>query len=901
MRAIARLRSWWDAIVHRSRVDSDVENELRFHVDAYTEDLVQSGVPAEEAARRAKVEFGQVHIQKERYRAAIGLEPWHELGGDIRYGLRSLWKNPAFSVVAILSLALGIGATTAMFSLIYAVLIHPFPYAGADRIMNPVLVDEERPQQYRWFATTGSQFQTLSRAKSLDSLLGFTNFNMEITGGELPEDVSAIYMTENASAFFGVTALLGRGIQPSDAAEGANQSTVAVLNYGFWQRHYGGDQGIVGHNIQLDHKNYNIVGVMPRSFAFAGAMDSGDIYLPRSLLRDLISPQVTYPRTPWIKLKPGVSRAAADAELQAMLKQFAKEKFPPYPKRFHVQLQPILLARAQGSGSTLWLLFAAVLVLLLVGCLNCSILLLARGEARQHELAVRSAIGASRWRIIRQLLVEALTLSFSGAFLGVALSWWLVRLPLKLAPDSFPPQSFVWINLPILGFSIGVALLTGLLFGLGPAFRLSRPTVSRTMQSKLRRFGSAAGGRTLHGLISSQIASTLVLLAAAGTAIGAFLQVMNIPLGYDPHNVMGVGIVMHWNNPREWDGIKSQRDRATFIEQLRQKIVSIPGVLSVSVGVDATPPYSGDEHAFETLGQGPAQGEQARIHRISPNYFSTLKIPLLRGRLWDQTENMHGDSVAIINESMARHYWPTHSALGQQIRIPSLKNNWALIATSPDSGGWRQVIGVVADARDDGLAGPVAPAIYVPYPTFMEPIAQFQIRTQGEPLALLHSVRTAIASVSSDQQVSNGALDLEDSLTRDPDWSRQRLFSILFAFFSGVALVLALVGLFSVVSYIVVQRTTEFGIRIALGAPRRHILWISARAAALSVSSGVVLGLLINLSLEKLLTRWMNNTVHTSGVLLDVTLLLIVCAFFACLLPARRAVSIHPIEALRYE
>jgi ABC-type antimicrobial peptide transport system permease subunit len=211
------------------------------------------------------------------------------------------------------------------------------------------------------------------------------------------------------------------------------------------------------------------------------------------------------------------------------------------------------------------------------------------------------------------------------------------------------------------------------------------------------------------------------------------------------------------------------------------------------------------------------------------------------------------------------------------------------------------VIGVVADARDDGLAGPVAPAIYVPYPTFMEPIAQFQIRTQGEPLALLHSVRTAIASVSSDQQVANGAFDLEDSLTRDPDWSRQRLFSILFAFFSGVALVLALVGLFSVVSYIVVQRTTEFGIRIALGAPRRHILWISARAAALSVSSGVALGLLINLSLEKLLTRWMNSTVHTSGVLPDVTLLLIVCAFFACLLPARRAVSIHPMEALRYE
>jgi hypothetical protein len=348
---------------------------------------------------------------------------------------------------------------------------------------------------------------------------------------------------------------------------------------------------------------------------------------------------------------------------------------------------------------------------------------------------------------------------------------------------------------------------------------------------------------------------------------------MNTPLGYDPHHVMSLGIVMHWNNPQEWDGVKSQRGRATFIEQLRQKIMSTPGVISVSVGVDATPPYSGDAYAFETLGKTSVE-EQARIHRVSPNYFSTLKIPLLKGRLWDQAENMQGDSVAIVNQSMARRYWPAQSAIGQQIRVPGLKNNWPLIATSPDSGGWRQVIAVVADVRDDGVAGPVAPAIYVPYPTFMEPIAQFQIRTQGEPLALLHSVRTAIASVSSDQQVSNGASDLEDSLTRDPDWSRQRLFSILFACFSGVALVLALVGLFSVVSYVVVQRTTEFGIRIALGAPRSHILWISARAAALSVSSGVALGLLISLSVAKLLSRWMNSTAHTSGVLLYVALLL---------------------------
>lgn len=901
MSVLSRIRTWWRAVFHGTRIGSEVEQELQFHIDTYADDLVRRGMPPEEAVRQARVELGQVGVQKEKYREAIGLRLFDEIGSDVRYGVRSLWKNPGFSAVAILSLALGIGATTAMFSLIYAVLLHPFPYANSGRIMNPELINEDHPEIYTWFAMTKSQFETLSHAKSIQSLLGFTTLSLEITGDHLPEDVRAIYLTENASTFFGVPAMLGRGIQPSDAARGSSQSNIAVLNYEFWQRHYDGNKNVLGKALQLDHKDYTIVGVMPRSFAFNDTTGTGDVYLPRSLLRDSVSPPIAWPWTPWIKLKPGVSLQAADAELQAFVQQFKKENPQHYPKRFRVQLQPIIAPYEQSSGHTLSLLFASVVLLLAIGCANCSILLLARGNARRHELALRSAIGASRWRIVRQLIVESILVSFAGAALGVALSFWLAKLPLLLSPASFPNESYIRMSLPILGFSVGLAMLTGLTFGLAPSLRLSQPDISQMMQSSLRRIGGQRDGHSLLLLIGGQIALTLVLMSAAGTAIGAFMRLQHMRLGYDPHHVMQVGIVMHWNDPAEWDNIKTEQGRAAFIEQVRKKIASIPGVLSAAVGTDSTPPYSGVEHTFKISSNVSEQEPEARIHRITPNYFSTLAIPLLQGRLWDRVENLRGDSVAIVNQTLAHRYWPNGNAIGQQIRVPDLKAYTPLVAASSDSGGWRQVIGVVGNARNDGLGNPVLPAIYLPYTTMMEPYAQFEIRTQGKPLSFLHSVRAAVQSVSSDQQISNGTYDLEEALQRDPTWSRQRLFSILFGFFSGMALVLALVGLYSVVAFAVVQRTSEFGVRMALGAQRRHILWLVVRATIIALGGGITVGLILSIALQKLLTRWVAGSVHDPLILTGVTLLLILCAVIACLVPARRAATIDPMQTLRCE
>ncbi|MFC5863936.1 ADOP family duplicated permease [Acidicapsa dinghuensis] len=898
MNLLARLRSSLRALLLGVRMRSEVAEEMEFHLAARVEELTRTGMSRADSIRHARAELGPVMRQQERYREAAGLRAFDEISGDLRFGLRTVWKQPVFTAVMVLSLALGIGATTAMFSLIYAVLLHPFPYADSDRIMNPVIVNEDNPQELRWFAMTKPQFEQFGRASSIESLLGFRNVNMEISGNELPEEVAAVYLTENADTFFRVPAYLGRGIQTTDAE---THQRIVVLNYKFWRRHYNGDPTVVGRTLQLNHEDYTIVGVMPRRFAFNDTFGTSDIYLPRNLLHDSVRPLVQWPYTPWIKIKAGMSRATADAELGAIVHQFAKEFPARFPKKFHLQLQPIVVPYEQNTGAMLALLFAGVVLLLLIGCANCSILTLARGASRQHELAVRSAVGASRWRIVRQLLVESAVISFVGAALGVAASYWLAKLPLLLAPNAFPAESVIQVNAPILAFSVVLTLLTSILLGLSPALRLSRPDVSQMMQSSHRRIGGVRSSHAFHALIAGQIALTLLLMATASIAMGAFLHLMNAPLGYEPKNVMEVGVAMHFQDQKSWEGIKTREARAAYIERVRQSMAQVPGVLSIAVSMDSTPPYSGVERGFEIAGIPATEDQQARVHLVDPRYFATLQIPLLAGRYWSDAENTRGDGVAVINEAMAHRYWPNGDAIGKQLSIPSLKSDAPLVSASSYSSGTREIIGVVGDARNDGLERPALPAIYVPYTTLMAPYTQYLIKAQSEPLALIPAIRAAVQSVSADQPISNGYSDLKEAIERDAQWSRQRLFSVLFGVFSAIALMLALVGLFSVVSYSVAQRTNEFGVRMALGAQRSHVLWIALRTTAWSAGSGILLGLLVNQLLHGILVRWMRVHASNAAGLATVTLLLSLCALAACILPALRAASIRPVEALRYE
>jgi predicted permease len=898
------------AIVRPKQTHNEVEEEFQFHIDAYTQDLMQQGLSQAAAQRKARIDLGHPSKQGEKYRTAIGLQAFDEIGGDIRYGLRSLFRNPTFSAVAILSLALGIGATTAMFSLIYAVLLHPFPYAGADRIMNPIMIDPQYPGQYSYFDLSKAQLDKVRLAAPVDSVIGFNGSHMEITGGGLPEDIYGTYLTENAETFFGVRALLGRNIEPSDAENGGH--SVVVLNYRFWQRRFGGDPDIIGRTLGMDHSPYTIVGVMPRSFAFNDIAGVGDVYLPISLMRPVANgPPIAY--LPWIKLRPHVTLAAANAALLPIVLE--GKKLPEgSPDRRQLALQPIIVPYQQDLGRTLTLLLAGVVLLLIIGCANCSILLLARGRTRQHELAVRTAIGASRWRIVRQLLVEALVISCTGAVLGVAASYWLARLPLLLSPDSFPAESFIRINAPILAFSVALALLCGILFGLAPALRLSRNDPARALPGRQPGVAVAPARHRWSVLIAAQVALTLLLMATAGTAIRSFLCLTQMPLGYDPANVMQLGISLHAHVAAEWSRIQSREARAVYIEQIRQKIASVPRVSTVAVGIDATPPDAEVQSPFIVDGTGDGEQPQARVMLVGQGYFAALRIPLLQGRVWNADENSRGDFIAVVNRAFATRYLSSSNALGRQLRIPGLTPHNRYQAVSAQSTAWRQIVGVVGDARNDGVDQPVVPAIYLPYTALIPAYAQFLVRTQGDPLTCLHSIRAAIASTASDQQISNsasafnGTFTLNEAVERDAQYSRQRLFSILFGVFSAMALGLALVGIFSLVAYSVAQRTTEFGVRLALGAPRGHILWIAAQTALQSVTLGVAIGISTDLLINKLLSTWMNTSPASmtqassaASNLTGVTVILIFCAIAACLLPARRAASIPPTEALRYE
>ena len=878
--------SWFGGLFGKRKQEKELEEELRGHLEMDARERVERGEGTKEARTAARRQFGNVGLIMETARDVWGWRWIENLYEDARFGVRMLLKNPGFTIVAVLSLALGIGATTSVFSVVYGVLVNPYPYANADRMVHLVVHDNSGNR--RFVDLTGPQLQQLRQTSCVESVAGMEDWNLTTTEGDLPEDLQGVYFTSNAFVHFGVPTLLGRGLLPSDAPEGQDPENVAVLGYEFWQRHYNGDPGIVGKKIQLVHKTYEIVGVVRPRFTWG----DGDVYLPLKLTSDPA-------RTVFVmtRLKPGVTLAAANAELQSLLEQFAKQTPTHFPEHFRVTLEGLNDQFVTDIGGTLYLLLGAVALLLLIGCGNVSILLLARGTARQQEMAIRSAIGAARSRILRQLLTESLLLSLTGAVLGVALARSLVKLIVNWLPEfSFPHEAAISINLPVLCFSVGLALFTGIVFGLSPALQSARPDVAQVMQANTRKMTAGVHGRRTHSLlIAGQIALTLLLLASAGVAMQGFVRLMRVNLGYDPHNVMSVGIPVHDNTYTTWEA------RSAFFHQLLKKASETPEVVSVALSTNATPPHNGWERRFEISGKPAAEQESARINFVSPEYFTVLRIPLLQGRIWEQTETTRGAKLALINQTLARQYFPNNDALGSEIRVPELKPEPPFLLGVEGSDSWLQVIGIVADARDDGLRNPTKPSIFVPYTVMMPVWTQILVRTQVPPLTVLHSIREQIHSVDPDQQAERDVRDLNGWIKFQPEWAQGHLVALLFGGFAVLALALAATGLYSVISYAVAQRTGEFGIRMALGALRRDVLLIVFRSAVVSVTCGVLAGVVLTITTNRLLARWIQGSSLNVPILLGVVLLLVATAGLSCFIPARRASSVDPVVALRYE
>ena len=805
---------------------------------------------------------------------------------DFRYALRQLRKSLGFTMTAVISLALGIGATTAVFSVVYAVLMDPYPYANADRMAH--LVVKDKAGHDRYIALTGRQIQELRQSPVVEDFVGFDYRSLTVTGHDLPEDVQGTGFTSNAFNFFGVPPLLGRGLVPSDAIDGQDPQPVVVLGYKFWQRHFNSDPSVLGKTMQLTKKNYTIVGVAAPRFTW----NDGDVYLPAKLLE---VPERSYNIT--MRLKPGATHAAADAALQPLMEQFAKEKPQNFPEHFQMHVQGLNEHFVHDLGGTLALLFSAVGLLLAIGCGNVSILLLARGTARQHEFALRAAIGASRRRIIRQLLTESLMLALTGTVLGVLLAYRLLAVMVSMLPQNqFPHEAAIQINLPVLAFSVGVAMLTGILFGLWPALQLSRPEVSQVMQSSTRRVAGGVRGRAMHNaLIAGQIALTLLMLAGASAAMEGFLKLLHTPLGYDPHYIMSVGIPIHDGTYTTW------AERSAYFEQLRARAATVPGVTMAAISSNATPPSNGFETKFEVLGRPATEQQVARINLVSPGYFPALRIKLAQGRIWDETENHNAAHVAVINQTLAKQYFPNGDAIGHSLKVPALTPQPPFALTAPGANDWMQIVGIIADKRDDGLRNPIKPEAFLPFTMIMGTYTQILVRSDVPPLSLVHAVAAQVNAVDPDQQVIGQVENLEQWISDQSEWQQEHLVAWIFGAFAVLALALAAVGLYSVVSYTVAQRTSEFGIRMALGAQRSHVLGIVFASTVLSVGGGIVAGLVLTLALRKVLAQWAEGSSRDPLILVVVTVVLGAIASIACALPARRASKVDPMTALRYE
>ncbi|MFZ0911491.1 MAG: ABC transporter permease [Candidatus Acidiferrales bacterium] len=802
---------------------------------------------------------------------------------DLQYALRQCRKSPGSFLTAILSLALGIGATTAVFSVVHGVLLDPYPYKDADRMVHVELRDET-PRGPLLMAA-GAEYEELRQAAAVDDVFLMQDHTETLTGTRMPISVSAGHYSPNLFTYMGVPPLLGREFTSEDAS-GASASPVAVLSYLFWKRQFGGSRDVIGKSIELDHTLYTVIGVAPPRFTWGDS----DVYIPQVPSADPHDYSMAF-----LKLKPHTNFTAAAAELQILVDDFAKrdpQNFPQHRRVAIVTLNEEVLGRFAG---TLVLLFGSVIALLVIGCFNVSILLLARGAARQHELAVRVSVGASRMRLIRQLLTESVLLSFIGAGLGVMAAYFGVAAISAMLPQySFPHEAAIRVNAIVLAFSAAVAVMTGILFGLSPAWQLSRPQVAQLIQANSTKLAGSVRGRNVHrALIAGQVALTLLLLAGAGAATRAFLALTHTPLGFDPNRVIAFDLTLPKGANPTW------QQRLNEFETMRKTIEQTPGIASASVSEAWFPGFHGFLAPIEVESKPTMTGAQAVLALVSPQELSTLRIPLLAGRFIDDAEVMRGAHLAVVNQAFVKQYFADREPIGQSVRSAMLKVGQPsfVLADQPDA--WLEVIGVIGDARNDGLDHPVKPSIFLPYSFVLPPDEEVLVRTTGD-------AETAKRAVEERLHKLNGEIGIAEDHTLmwsldTQGWGRERFIATLFSLFAALALVLAATGLYSVVSYAVTQRTQELGIRMALGAPRGNIVRLVLKSTAIALGGGIAIGVVLSVALNRVVVSWAGGSSRDPLTLLAVVLVLALVATLACILPARRAASIDPMQALRLE
>ena len=806
---------------------------------------------------------------------------------DIRYALRGLRKSPGFTAVALLSLALGIGATTAIFSAVYGVLISPYPYARPGEIWAPEIREIKGENRGISFHRIPDYLEVRKLPAFSETMATMPETRL-LSGDRAPENFQAISVTANAFDFLGVPAILGRTIEPSDLQPNGEPQPVLVLSYGAWQRLFSGSADALGQKLILNDQPFTVIGVMPPRFGW-WTNEGGWIVMPEDR-RDTRSAAAI------MRLKPGVSARAAEQQLQALHLRLAEQHPDHFPRNGFITVLHNYMDVTVASGAmqkSLQLLFGAVGFLLLIACANVANLQLARATARAHEISVRMAIGAKRWRLVRQLLTESVVLSVSGGALGIGLAIGITKaVTVMMPPDYLPNEARITVNNSVLLFSAAISVLTGILFGLAPALRSSRPDVVDALKEAGRTAGTSSGGRTRGGLIIAEIALSVILLMGASLTIRGFLQLQAVDPGYQAGRVLMMGVNVA---PKRY---ATYAQRVTFAENIVDGLRTIPGVQSVAIGNGGLP-YAGQSSGYSIEGQAKEESRRLSLNFISSGYARTLGIPLRAGRELTPQEIAHAQPLALINAT-ARKLWPAGiNPIGAHVHVDLFDKLPPGLPSAPGVSSVFTIVGIVADTRNDGVANPPMPAIYLPY-TLIAPTGRtVALRTNMPPMAVLNAVRERVRSLDKDQPLGR-PITLEEMLGRETAMPRFNL--ALFGFFGLLGLSLAAVGIYSTVSYSVARRTHEIGIRMALGAKPGDVLRLMLTMAGRLLLAGLAVGIAGSLLLFRFVSSEVFRVPGADPVALGgVVLVLTVVALLACMLPARRASQLDPMLALRQE
>jgi len=872
---LGQIRRRLAVLFHRDRFAHDLEEEMQSHLDLQAQDNQENGMPVEEAAFAARRQFGNATLLRETSRETWGWGWMERLAQDLTYTFRALRKNPGFAAVAVIVLALGSGANTAIFTVVNAVLLRPLPFPEPDRLVYFTEINPHKGLEGGWVAP-GNYLAWRERSHWMQDIGAFVPTRPVLTGDGEPVRLNGVEATASLLTTLGLRPVLGRLFTPEEDRPGRN--TVALIGESLWRGRYGARGDVLGRTVAIDSKQYTVVGVIAADIRLAE--DTAEVWIPLGLGPNARNSHNGFYLYAIGRMKSGVSVQQARDEMRTLGESVYRENPRQGLSGWEVVTDKLSDRMVRRTRPQLLLLSAAVGLLLLVACVNVANLLLTRSAQRGREISVRAALGAGRWRIVRQLLTESLVLSLLGGAGGLILAHWVVNLLYGWMPEGMRTGVLPGLDLKVLGFTLAVSIGTGVLFGLVPALRATRFDLAGSLKEAGRSI-AAGRGRLAGALVISEAALAVVLLIGAGLLIRSFTRLLTVNPGFRPEHLLTLRVPL--------TAKYRPSGRVAFYENVLQRVRAIPGVRSAA-GAEFLPiEGSGPNIEFAVEGR-PFSGSGAFVGNriVTPGYFETMGIARIRGRSFDFHDDSTTPEVAVINETMASTCWPGEDAVGKRFRLNPRGNS-----------AWIAVVGVVRDVKHFGLDGKRWPEAYFPQRQRDWPSLSLVVRTSADPLATMPEIRAVIRGV--DPNVAVAEVRTMEKIVADSVAPRQ-LSMILVAAFAALALALACIGLYGVISYSVVQQRHEMGIRMALGAERRDLLKLVLTRGTLLALAGLMVGMAASLAVTRLLSGMIFGI-----ALLDpltyagVAVVVLTAATAAVYIPARRATEIDPTEALRYE